>query len=60
MRALDSIESDTNLIRIRPDKLMSNTFVKDRCASHFNGEVFYFDNNHLSNRVAEIISKLSY
>tara|TARA_B100001287_G_C22628920_1_gene504057 strand:- start:885 stop:1037 length:153 start_codon:yes stop_codon:yes gene_type:complete len=27
IRALDSVESDMNLIRIRPDKLLSDAFV---------------------------------
>jgi peptidoglycan/LPS O-acetylase OafA/YrhL len=44
---LDGIQNP-NLYRIRPEELLCNSFVKDRCAAHLNGEPFYFDDNHLS------------
>lgn len=49
IQALDSINGEKNIIRIRPDKIMCNTFVKGRCVSYINGDALYFDSNHLSN-----------
>lgn len=54
-KVLDSIKGDTNLIRIRPERILCNTYVKDRCVSHINGETLYFDDNHLSNKGAELV-----
>jgi hypothetical protein len=55
IKALDSIVSRANLIRIRPEEVLCNTLVKDRCVAHINGEALYFDNNHLSNKGAEVV-----
>lgn len=55
IKTLDSIEGGANLIRIKPEKLLCDTFVKNRCAAHINGEALYFDNNHLSNKGAELV-----
>ncbi|OYU11103.1 MAG: acyltransferase [Comamonadaceae bacterium PBBC1] len=52
---LDSIEGGKNIIRVRPDKILCDTFVKERCAAHINGEALYYDSNHLSNLGAKII-----
>lgn len=52
---LDSIDGGDNLIRIRPEALLCNTLVKDRCVAHINGEALYFDNNHLNNFGAKIV-----
>jgi len=52
---LDSNGYDKNLIRIKPDNILCNTFVLNRCVAHLNGVPLYFDNNHLSNDGAELI-----
>ena len=57
IEALDAIVGGENLIRIRPDKILCNTYLKDRCVSHLNGQALYFDNNHLSNVGAELVLK---
>jgi hypothetical protein len=57
IEALDSIVGDENLIRVRPDKILCDTYVKDRCVAHLNGQSLYFDNNHLSNLGATLILK---
>jgi hypothetical protein len=57
IEALDSIIGDENLIRIRPEKILCDTYVKDRCVAHLNGQALYFDNNHLSNIGAELVLK---
>ena len=53
--ALDSIDDNERLIRVRPDKILCDTYVQSRCVAHLNGEALYFDNNHLSNRGAELV-----
>jgi hypothetical protein len=57
IEALDAIVGGENLIRIRPDKILCNTYLKDRCVSHLNGQALYFDNNHLSKVGAELVLK---
>ena len=52
---LDAIDGGNNLIRIIPQKVLCNSFIKDRCAAHLNEQSLYFDNNHLSNKGAEIV-----
>jgi peptidoglycan/LPS O-acetylase OafA/YrhL len=52
---LDAIPDQENLTRIYPDKLLCNTYQKDRCVFVLNGEPLYFDNNHLSKSGAKII-----
>ena len=55
IEVLDSIDGGNNLVRIKPEVLMCNTVVKDRCVAHINGEALYFDNNHLSNFGAKLV-----
>lgn len=44
----DSIGEHPNLVRIKPEELLCDTFIKNRCATHFNGKPFYDDDDHLS------------
>lgn len=53
--ALDRIGEHTNLIRIRPDKILCDTFVEDRCVVERNGVRLYYDDNHLSNTGARLV-----
>jgi len=53
---LDSIGEDKNLIRIRPDQILCNTYIKDRCVVQLNGVPLYYDNNHLSNAGARLLA----
>jgi len=55
IQTLDSLGNNERLIRIRPDKILCDTYVKNRCIAHLDGESLYFDTNHLSNRGAEIV-----
>jgi hypothetical protein len=54
--ALDSLGDHKNLIRIKPENFLCNTYVENRCITHINGTPLYFDNNHLSNAGAQIIN----
>ena len=53
--ALDAIGEDKNLVRIKPEDVFCNTYVKDRCVTNINGDPLYFDNNHLSNYGARLV-----
>jgi hypothetical protein len=55
--ALDSLGDHRNLIRIKPENFLCNTYVENRCITHINGTPLYFDNNHLSNAGAQIINE---
>jgi peptidoglycan/LPS O-acetylase OafA/YrhL len=54
-KALDSIGDDKNLVRIKPEQIFCNTYIKGRCITHLNSKPLYFDNNHLSNEGANLI-----
>lgn len=54
---LDSIGEHNNLIRIYPDKVLCNTYIKNRCVAELNGVPLYTDESHLSNVGARIIVK---
>ena len=56
-RILDSIGEHTNLIRVRPDQLFCGTYVKNRCITHLEGVPLYFDDDHLSNAGARLVSR---
>jgi peptidoglycan/LPS O-acetylase OafA/YrhL len=62
--ALDAIGNHENLTRIYPDRILCNTFQKERCVAQLNGVPLYYDNNHLSNFgaafiVSEIIKNIN-
>lgn len=49
IEAFDSIGDQKNLVRIRPDAIFCNSYVKNRCASKIDGDLLYFDDDHLTN-----------
>ena len=51
----DRIEDNPKLVRVRPDTVLCDTYVSNRCASQLNGIPLYTDNNHLSNAGARLI-----
>ena len=54
---LNSIQGD-NIYRVYPHKLFCDTIIKDRCVTHDDKNVFYFDDDHLSIKGAEMINDL--
>ncbi len=61
---LNAIPEQDNLIRVYPDQVLCNSYVKDRCVFELNGEALYFDDNHLAKPgalmvVKEIFNKLN-
>jgi peptidoglycan/LPS O-acetylase OafA/YrhL len=55
IHTLDQIGTHENLIRIYPDRILCNTFVKHRCVAINNSISFYRDTNHLSNTGARLV-----
>ena len=54
---LDSIKGE-NIFRVYPHTLFCNTIIKDRCLTHDDKDIFYFDDNHPSLKGAEMINDL--
>jgi peptidoglycan/LPS O-acetylase OafA/YrhL len=54
---LDSIKSD-NIYRVYPHKLFCDTTIKDRCVTHDDKNIFYFDDDHPSIKGSEMINDL--
>ena len=47
-----------NILRVYPHKLFCNKNLKDRCISHDANNIYYYDNNHLSIKGAEMVNNL--
>ena len=54
---LDAIEGD-NIYRVYPHKLFCGTLFKNRCISHDDKNIFYYDRMHLSLKGSELINEL--
>ena len=52
---LDELQYE-KLKRIKPHKYLCNSFVKDKCITHDTKNIYYFDDDHPSNKGAEIIN----
>ena len=57
IQLLDSIGTNQYLIRIYPDKILCDTYVKDRCVAQINGMPLYFDDDHLNTMGANLVVK---
>jgi hypothetical protein len=53
--AFDSIPNNKNLIRIKPDKILCDTFIANRCITHIGSSSLYYDDDHLSNAGAKLV-----
>lgn len=53
--ALDRIGEHPNLVRIKPESMLCDTYVKGRCVVQLNGVPLYSDDNHLSRAGARLI-----
>lgn len=53
--ALDALGEHENLIRIKPDQILCDTIIKNRCAAHLHNEPLYFDDDHLSGTGAKLL-----
>ena len=54
---LNSTKGD-NIYRVYPHKLFCDTIIKDRCVTHDDKNVFYYDDDHISIKGAEMINDL--
>ena len=53
----DSIKGD-EVYRVYPHQLFCNTLIEKKCIAHDYEKIFYFDNNHLSIKGANIVNKI--
>tara|TARA_B100000886_G_scaffold240683_1_gene168812 strand:+ start:315 stop:2306 length:1992 start_codon:yes stop_codon:yes gene_type:complete len=53
----DSIDGE-NISRVYPHTLFCDKFIKDRCVTHNNKDIFYVDYHHPSTKGAEMINDL--
>ena len=56
-RMLDSIKND-NIYRVYPHLVFCEVVVKNKCITHDDKNLFYFDDNHPSVKGAELINNL--
>jgi len=54
---LDSVKAE-NVYRVYPHTLFCDTIVKDRCLTHDEEDIFYFDDDHPSSKGSEMINNL--
>ena len=52
----DAIPDHPNLFRVRPDEILCDTFIADRCVGALDQKAFYYDDDHLSNYGASYIA----
>jgi len=46
---------DSNIVRIRPDQLFCQNYLKDKCVMQWDSIPFYYDDNHLSYQGAKLL-----
>lgn len=51
----DALGEDPNLVRIKPEELLCNTYTTASCVAQLNGVPLYFDSEHLSNAGARLV-----
>ena len=54
--ALDAIPDHPRLVRVRPDALLCDSLIPDRCALALEGRPLYFDEDHLSLKGAALVA----
>lgn len=53
--ALDAYGEHRNLKRIKPESLLCDTFIPNRCVAQWNSIPLYFDDDHLSNAGSQLV-----
>ena len=54
---MDSIKGE-NIYRIYPHQLICDTIIKNKCLTHNENYIFYYDNIHPSIKASEMINDL--
>ena len=57
LEALDQIGERPNLFRVKPSDLFCNTYATGKCVATLAGVPLYFDDNHLSNAGAGMVTR---
>ncbi|MGQ4880244.1 acyltransferase family protein [Billgrantia sp. LNSP4103-1] len=52
---ISKVEEHNNLLKIEPARLFCDTYLPSRCATQIDGDILYYDNNHLSLSGASIL-----
>ena len=55
--ALNNVQNYQNLIHIKPERQLCDSLMKGRCVAQWNGTPLYYDDNHLSNAGARMITQ---
>ena len=58
IKTFDKIPDSPNFHRIYPDKIFCNSEINDRCITDFQGNLLYFDDDHLTTFGTKLISNL--
>jgi len=56
-KQLASVGEHHNLMEVRPENIFCDNHVQGRCVAQFDGELLYFDDNHLSSVGANVLSE---
>lgn len=57
LEAFDSIPDNENLMRVRPDHIFCNAVKGGRCVTAKGSDIFYYDDDHLSNTGARLVAE---
>ena len=55
IEVFDRLGEHANLVRVRPDSLLCNTWLRGRCATHVGVQALYHDDDHLNERGASLL-----
>lgn len=54
---LNNVQSYQNLIHIKPERHLCDSLMKGRCVAQWNGTPLYYDDDHLSNAGARMVTQ---
>jgi hypothetical protein len=54
---LNNVQNYQNLIHIKPERLLCDSVIKGRCMAQWNGIPLYYDDDHLSNAGARMVTQ---
>jgi peptidoglycan/LPS O-acetylase OafA/YrhL len=54
---LNNVQNYQNLIHIKPERHLCDSLVKGRCVAQWNGTPLYYDDDHLSNAGARMVTQ---
>lgn len=54
---LNNVQNYQNLIHVKPERLLCDSVMKGRCVAQWNGIPLYYDDDHLSNAGARMVTQ---